>query len=519
MEIVSPVCSHRPPVTLEQFVQRLRGYKKESIVNIVPQQIWHIFLESNSYKEEERNLYLNYGPRVLLLAFACTNNHRDKNFTLEEFEISCGDYLSIGDSDRQNNSLNSSFLGKEAEEIAVALRNTSIPKHYIDCKYINTELLWLSRLHTSQSTHQLGGDCFVLALKIFKALDQKTQGKATEIIKKILNIEPLEFLRSAFALFSLACKNDGSLNFKQMIEDPNFCNKLNINLETCRLVASKLSLEEKHLFQEWYEKEVKPLPPQQYQKFFPNPLLTKPVIQRNSNQEFLIPSPVIYLQRASNYIFDALFKYDENSTDKTGFSAKLGEVLEEHIRECLQAIIGSERVIKITADEGQEIQKTADLYITLELCDLIIEVKKDIGGDKSRSLMRPEDVAKIWERLYEACLQCAASLSVYDKKSGKPVIPIVLIASQYMSEAITFQKFALETKIFKDLHLRHVEFISWEELETQLSQTSVTNFAKALLARYQNDQASIFMSPLACEPGEPAHQYEYLKSYKNELGW
>ena len=162
--------------------------------------------------------------------------------------------------------------------------------------------------------------------------------------------------------------------------------------------------------------------------------------------------------------------------------------------------------------------KHADFLITLEHTDLIIEVKSMIGGMLDKYAMKPKHVAKMWNRFYGACTQCAHSKEEF-KKNNKKVISIVLIADHITAEYLPFQHFASLSGLFDDLGIEEIEFISWNALEYLFHKTSVTEFERALIKKWSNPEAMSLGSIMSLDVDRdtPAHSYEYLKDVENEI--
>ena len=98
---------------------------------------------------------------------------------------------------------------------------------------------------------------------------------------------------------------------------------------------------------------------------------------------------------------------------------KVGNAVEIHIQEALEHIFHSDNVTKLDS-EG----KHADFLISLDKINIIIEVKSMIGSMSEKTVMRPDQQAKMWNRFYGACQQCAHSAKE-TKESGKQTIAMV----------------------------------------------------------------------------------------------
>ena len=201
----------------------------------------------------------------------------------------------------------------------------------------------------------------------------------------------------------------------------------------------------------------------------PDPLFTHPLIHRDKsgvNNLFLIPSPTLYIRAFRQSLFSALIK----SSDLNSIGDNLGNAIELHIQEALEHIFNADNVQKL---EGQG--KHADFLISLENIDLIVEVKTMIGGIPDKSVMRPDHIAKMWNRFYGACVQCASSQTEH-RQVGRQTISIILIADHLTAEYLPFQHYASLTGIFDDLGIEAIEFFVMECIRKQV----ITNISKGI---------------------------------------
>jgi hypothetical protein len=492
---------------VETFVQNLRRCTKSSIVDAGAHLLWTSYKnkKKDAGFDAQRQILHAYGSRIVVLALATANEYRDKNLTLEGFHNLCTDYLGIHDtiSDQE-------FLKREAEKVIASIKaatKNKIPEKYLTFDHIRSSCteLFVARLAGSQNkTYGTNIHEFSTDYKIISMLDEITSGAVTKVFQELFCVSPLHVMRAGFMLFALGCddRRNGRISFNGMSCDDAVRESFQITPEICQSVAAKISCNESDL-RDWYMKGVLNCEPY-YQKHFPDPLYRYPLIHRDlktENIDFLIPAPALFLRSFRIAIFSRLLEANGN------LSGKLGDVLEAHIKDALEHIFGADKVKKIE-DSG----KKADFHIALGNCDLIIEVKTNIGSYEARSVMSPEHTADVWGRLYGACEQCAASMRVY-KQASRPIIGLILMADHMTTETIPFHTLAERSGMFDDLGIECVEFLSWNALESTLSRTSIDKFAAGLLEKWKDKskmQVGDVMS-LDFDRDAPAHKYEYLK--------
>ncbi len=507
--------------SISAFMEKLGHFPKESIVNIGTQLLWDIFKNKDFCSRDQAQILNAYGPKLIVLGLVSSNDYREQNLSPSDFYNLCNDYLSICDSISSQE-----ILEQETKSIITLLKEITdiklrIPEKYLKYEYIRPSCseLFIARVVRAQHEIYLTNiNELYTAYQLLLHLDQCTNNIVNSICKKIFNIELLHFFRSGLGLFAMANIKYGKLNFKSLTCDEEIKNKLTINIETCRLVAYKLSFDEDKLREKWYQNELL-TSAKIYQKYFPSPLSIHPLVHRNIEEtytNFLIPSPSIFLRGFSNFLYSQLLQcaYNQASSSKLDLAAKLGDVFEAHVHEALNKIFGATNVNKIPGSDER-----ADFYIDLKECDIIIETKIGLGTYQSQSLMTPEHVAGIWSRLYKACKQCSNSIKLY-KKQSKPIIAIVLIGSHITVEMLPFQKFAERSGLLDALDIQILEFLAWNSLEYSLSKTSISKFIAGLLKKWGDrgkmQIKDIISFEVKCDTA-PAHNYEYLQGAKQEI--
>lgn len=334
--------------------------------------------------------------------------------------------------------------------------------------------------------------------------NKQKKDQPLDSLKKILQIESLDFLRTVFSFFHFARQNNGYFSIDQIMVDKTFSSKFGVDQETCQLVAKKLSMDQNGLRDNWLQKEIQAKIDKKQQKYFPNPLAKTPLIHMNEtdkNKVFLVPSQYYLFHAMSNYLFLTLQENDPT------FKAKFGDIIENHIGNCLKHIFGNCEKIICTKNS----KSSADFKVELKECILIIEVKTTIAPYDDRSIMDIRNIAKVWVDLYNTCQQLSASIKNIEN-SEKTIIPIALFYDTFQMEILPFRIFAEKSGIFKDLGLNLVEFFNWQKFEQLLSKTSKSKLEMKLIERQQKvgkmDIKEIHNFSL--EQDTPAHSYEYL---------
>lgn len=92
---------------LEKFIKKLRRYKKNSVIETGLSLLWMIFKDKNSFPETTKDILVAYGPKIIILALAVSNNCRNEVVDTKIFYELCNDYIGIKESIRDEEILNS----------------------------------------------------------------------------------------------------------------------------------------------------------------------------------------------------------------------------------------------------------------------------------------------------------------------------------------------------------------------------------------------------------------------------
>ncbi len=492
---------------LADFIKKLRRYRKCDIVNIGTKLLWKVFQNGQSYKLEEVQIINVYAPILIILGMATANDFRKNILNESSFYKLCHDFLEIEDSINDR-----SFMDHESAQILESLKlkkDKGIPDKYLNLDFIREicARLFVSRIARQQhSTSGVGLDEFYITYDVLLRLNQFTTNEAFNDFQSIFDVTPLQFMRVAFALFTLGIDSNGRITFNGLICDDSVREKLNYDIDTCKLIACKISYEEMLLKKDWYDHGILNTP-RLYQKYYPTPLYKTPLIKRgiDSGMDYLIPSPGLFIRAIKDSIFSQLCINKK-------LSAKLGEAIEGHILYVLRSIFGEDNVSVIPRSTNS---RSADFCIELPKYILIIECKSMIGSYNSLSVMLPEDIAEIWSRLYNACEQCSISAKEY-QNSSKTIILIVLIADHITVEAEPFQYYAAKSSIFEDMGIGYIKFISWHKMLEELSIISIERFLDRLV-KNKKHTATIDSATQNFEEDTPAHNYEFLKEVSEQI--
>lgn len=496
-----------------EFIEKLRRFSKKSIVDVGSVMLWFAYSNPKWRRENQQEAHLlhSYGAKIIVLAMAVGTDHRDEIVTPAIFNELCHDYLGIPCS-----LTDETFLDNEAREIT-ALLNDVIPAAFLNLEHIRSSCLELSLTRLIRSQHEVsttGMQELLSAYKIFTILDRRMDGAATAVCQRVFQISPLHFFRSGFMLFALANADgkNGRVIFENLTEEQSVVEKYQIDVQTCRLVASKISYHESAL-RAWHEDEVMAVD-SLYLKFFPNPLYRHPLIHRDGRRrdiDFLIPAPGLFIRGFVKAFLFEIFAYAH--ANEINMSSHYGDAVEEHIFGCLQAIFGADNVERIT---GTGIH--ADFKLKLPNCDLIVETKTTLGKFLAQSIMTPEHIKTIWKLLYEATQQCAASIAAH-RSGTRPIYGLVIIAEHMTMEAAPYTTFAERSGLFGSLGVEGIEFLSWTRMENVLSNTSIQKFEEAFLKKWR-DKARMTVADamsFTFERDNPAHSYEYLEAIEQEI--
>ncbi|WP_447970366.1 hypothetical protein [Nitrospira sp. M1] len=497
------------PVDIQSMANKVRRYRKDDVVSLGLDLVWADLCkdsEMRGFAEGQRIVMRAYGPKIILLGLSAANNHRTITINSVQFHNLCHDYLGLPETVNYPE-----FINAEAQEIHKTLEQQG----WLDQRYLNLDILkrccldiFVSRSIGSQSKGYKSNMSEIYTdYGLLERLDERSSGDVAIISEKTFGLNLLQLYRASFFLYAMAnaSRNKGRIDFEDFRAEAALLNTLQISEEQIKALAKQLSFPEENLRCDWFNplKDFHPM----HQKYHPDPLSAKPLIcLRGSNKkQFILPSPRSFTRSLRSAIYGSILQCSQFSV--------LGDVIEVHIQNALENIFGSDSVSKIE-HEG----KKADIFLQLKKINLIIETKTAIASVEARSIMRPEDINNIWERFYNASVQCSESI----KKLATPAkinIPVILVADHITAEAMPFLLFAHRSGLLKDLGIEGIQYLSWNALENTLSGISIEQFEKTLIDNYEKlAHAEVAdLLTLNFEASEPAHNYEHLAEYKKRL--
>lgn len=506
-----PKLTKNSPNSFLDFIKILRKYKQSSIVSLGSKILWDLFNESLILKNKDAKFIINvFGPKIILLALATTNNNRILEITeFDQFYDLCKLYVNIPASITNKN-----HLKEETDLLLNALlshKNNKIPAQFLTnetLKSIPSELFIQRNLTDQGHFHLMNMNEFYNDYLIMKALDEKNSDLITKILHAIFNLTIEQIFCSAFGLLTIAKNNSGLIIPKIAKHDQELKKKLNVNIHTCHKVASELCYKETELFSKWYETKILSSNTY-YQMHIPTPLNFKPLIYLNKTHKnleiYLIPSPILFIRSFRQALFSCLF----SGKEKNIIGNLLGKAIEDHIFNCLKQLLINKK-IEIINDSG----KHADIFISLNKIDLVLEIKTNIGQFPNT----PEELADVWQRLYTACQQCQISITKF-KKDSRTIIPIIIIANHMVAESLTFQSFAIKNSLFGNIKIGAIAFLSWNSLEYILSNTTIDDFENELIRAYESSPPYklIDLLNISFKKRKQELQLDYIKDAKKAI--
>lgn len=497
------------PKNLKEFIDEMSEYSKQSIVSTGTTLMWWLYKNrSTANRTPERSKIIEfYGPKVIILALTNTYIYKSTRANERIFHNLCSDYLALS-----NKLLDDHVVDSEVRRIMTELSdNSDIPNEYITLEHVRSSYIhiFMSRLLRSQNWGLgVSINTLINSYKVYKALEREEN--VANLVRNIYQIDAIDFFRNSYMLFAYAnSRGNAIIDFQHLEVNDDITELLNVNKQTCLLVASKISFDETKL-NSWYQNEVLG-ELEIYQEYVPHPLHMHPIIHLDRDSEytkFLLPFPQTFVRSLSNSFFSRILA---NNND---LLSTFGNIIENEILLSLQHIFGEENVNKIE-EEGQMV---ADFHIALPQSDLIVEAKSDLGSFYSQSVMSPSEIVPLWNRLYKATQQCASSMNNL-KETDRPIFGIILIGDHAISEAIPFQIFAKISGVYDDLEIKGIDYLSWETIENTLSTTSISKFEESFVAKWESTDNPSVADILNVEQDKEnkAHEYEHLQELKEEL--
>lgn len=482
----------------DDYVQKIRAFKQYDTLLCVTEALWkawqHEDEKLSETQKKELLLVRAYAPRILCIAAATGNNHRNVSPHLKNILDLSRLHLEVDESISDK-----AFIGTEVDAVAEEISKTPLAKYTIpkDLIRVSVSTLFLQRLLRSQ------WDAAAYSMRhvfrgwmIYQHLDQRTGGKAGKAVRTLFNQTPVDAIRSAFCTFTMASDTNEGKKF-QGIFDLNRSNvesdlesRFSIDRETIRQLAVKLS-KSVESYREWHDADVLSLP-EVYRKYAPLPLYRSPVIPaeeiwtgkpRGSIENiFLCPSPHIHLASLSDLFVRELLA-NPQLIEGVNLSSELGYAGEDYLEEALPVIMPDGKIIRLRA--GKE--KAADFVVECDEAIFVIEAKKCLGGAEAKTISRPIEAVSIWCRLLESYEQCSATIQrdLKSQMGKKPIIALVVVNDTILGEQGIFDLIAHHAGIHKSLGLEHVEVLSLDQLERTFQNGTTGAITDAIVAKWK----------------------------------
>jgi hypothetical protein len=505
---------------IQKLINIIRRFTTTSVAYGGAKYLWDFNKGEIKLDEKSQTLLAYYGRKIIVLGLLETSNfilltHNNKSICYSDNFIElCEQYLeAFSDSQYGWNRDPQDHI--DALTAHKSQKDKGIPNEYLqeEMKSIIVNACKLNALMQLQNSQTYKKEAMRVTqtyMAIVTELENQNVGDI-DIINKIKDVEPIKFLRSGWALCAIASQRGGIIDFSKI--PPKDFKFKDVDKAYCLKVAHKLSEKGNlnNLKEEWKQRSSGLITQNTNQELISFLENIPPIIcteLANGEDTFIIPCPIAYRESLGTPLLDKL----ASSMIGKKMRSKIGEAIESHIKMALEHIFGKENVTKIPKDSN------ADFHIKLDDYDLIIEVKRSIGYAKTI-----KDTANTWHRLNKAYIQCANSIKEY-KTGTKPIIAIIIIFEEAGLTPASFQVFAEQSKLANDLEIEYIKIMSWYDLESILSRTSVSQFIATLLKhkdRYDDLSAEMTVAEAIYHPefpnDVPAHNYEYLQEAKNRL--
>lgn len=474
-----------PSLHYEDFVQKIRVFKKDSVLLRSTEACWNI----NSFvNNDEKRLIRMQAPRIFCIAAATGDNTRNKEMELEDLTSLAFQYLGIEDAIND-----SDFIEAETENFKKTLDNTKFLRNYNisdELLRVSMQSLLISRLEQSQwnTVRQNFSITCARYWGIFRLLNNRLPTETTKFIEDFFRQEPVCAFRSIFALLALFDQDNtnkkGIVNIALNTVDKTFEKNYNIDLENIRLIAYKMSIFLENL-RVWHD-EVK-INQKYYKKYVPIPLYKNPIITSekmldNKNQ-FICPSPEIYMLSTPDLFFREISN-NHASFDKINIRSEFGYVIEEYLSKILPELFQKAEIEKISETDG----KRADYLIRGKDITFLLEAKRSLGSVEARMVCDPNNVSLIWDRLCECYEQFSSTIKeLSNSDRRKPIISIIIIGSGNVFSIPSILNYIFHKQnFFEELQIDYLEVMTLEEFEDLFSRVEFSKAADAIIAKWEN---------------------------------
>jgi hypothetical protein len=460
-------------ISYEQFVQKVRSYSREEVIVHLTHLVWKVWDidEKDTPHKMDHALARSLAPRVIAIAAATGNNFHRKTPQNLDLMMLCRESLGVKDSVSCPE-----FLEYERKQIfALTMNSLLLQKFNFDPSLARdaTPFSIFQRVVDSQSFSQGAAMATIIRRWIvFKILDKQLDGAAGRAIQKIVHLTPLDCIRSSFALFSLfeaKERHHGTafMDLENVKFDDGSGESLQINRDTLKLIASRLSITLDQLKQ-WHQ-DVR-LQPEPYRKYFPLPFYSQPLIYcadmdlpfHIENYAFLYacPCPHIMMNAMATFLQRILLDNREIFNGKD-LLVELGDAMETYLEKYLPEIRSEYLVTRVSRSS----ERSADFIVETKSHIMIIECKKTIGTALSRTMASPEGQVKVWEKITGALEQCAETASRLKGSKGKPIICFILTDDKVTAEAPIYNYISERSGLFRKMKIEYAEIMSVNDFE------------------------------------------------------
>ena len=475
-------------IQYQDYVQQIRAFSRSSMIYSSTETSWSIWkrLLDNRLKTDEKPeeiIVKAHVPRIFSISVATGNNHREKLATLGDIVKLSHNYLGVFESIN-----NKKIIESETQDILKYLEESKfIPypstDHLKEIAHATVGGLFLQRTFRSQWDSSSYSIHHVPRLwRIFQLLDSQLDGVPTQIARKIFGMDPIHTVRSAFGLYTMADQSKplGIVDLSIKSCDPEIIEKLNIDMETLKLIARKISADSSK-FRAWHD--TLKIIPKHYRKYAPIPLYDSPLYWEKEN-EFICPSPDIFIASISDIIFRE-FRSNPGLFPNIDISVEIGNAFHEYVAEILPHLFPLAKIndwSKLTHS-----RKNADFVVETDQEIFVIEAKRSIGGTTAKTICSPKDVVFVWERLFQSFQQCAETIKEIRKQgiSTKTIFSFVVVESSVLGDAELFCFYAHHVGILKELGLESIEVLSIEHFERLIISSSIEEIKNKILEKWK----------------------------------
>lgn len=422
----------RGVLTFERFVERVRKFSKEDILNLGSQLFWYPYLRDT--ERSTSNLVLRaYGPLVAATAALHGSRAGRPPITEEDFRLLSFELLSVADAlgdpklqvDHEFPDVVRALESAESPAVKCIPRD-QLPRILADVFRARIiELQWASAFWFSDELERAW-----LIYSSFRELvrDRVPGNKLEEFESRFFRTTPLLFIRAALAMLAFA-QNEASTDIKRAgfiaLDSIRFDHDVEVRLgikhEDLKMAASILGT----LFSRLQEGAaqltgIKP-PLRKYSEpldlFARRPIIILDEYDDQSCNKLLIPSPYKYLQAVRRFL---LFEFFEHLADnemqvlngKPAYSLR-GEAFEEYLR---QALVHTS-LFDCAKLQGLVGLRPDFIWVGQEY-GIMIEAKFTLRPNTDVKLMSASSTVVSWDRTCEAIQQADGFLRQLPNAKG-----------------------------------------------------------------------------------------------------